>query len=106
MRFLIINELRGRLTPRAPAALPTKGENIEDIANDYQNIIMPGLTHWQHPSFFAYFPTPATFEGIIGDLYATMALNPSFNVCIPSNWYFLNLTLLGQSGFVAPRALS
>lgn len=43
---------------------------------------MPGLTHWQHPSFFAYYPTASTFEGIIGDLYSTTALNPGFNVCV------------------------
>ncbi|KAF9648552.1 aromatic-L-amino-acid decarboxylase [Thelephora ganbajun] len=75
----------GYLREALPVAPPTKGESIEDIANDYQDIIMPGLTHWQHPSFFAYYPTASTFEGIIGDLYATTALNPGFNwICSPA----------------------
>ena len=39
-----------------------------------------GLTHWQHPNFYAYFPTACTFEGVLGDLYATSATNPGFNV--------------------------
>lgn len=39
-----------------------------------------GLTHWQHPSFFAYFPTGGTFEGILADLYSTSTPNPGFNV--------------------------
>lgn len=39
-----------------------------------------GLTIWQHPSFFAYFATSSTFEGILGDLYASALPNPGFNV--------------------------
>jgi aromatic-L-amino-acid decarboxylase len=41
---------------------------------------VPGLTHWQHPSFFAYFPVAATFEGMLADLYASSTANPGFNV--------------------------
>ena len=39
-----------------------------------------GLTHWQHPRFFAYFPTASTFEGMLGDLLASSTANPGFNV--------------------------
>lgn len=39
-----------------------------------------GLTIWQHPSFFAYFPTASTFEGMLGDLYSSSVANPGFNV--------------------------
>ena len=77
------------------ASVPEKGEEFERIADDYQKFIIPGtsihpllilqptrlgLTHWQHPSFFGYFPTACTFEGMIADLYATSACNPGFNV--------------------------
>jgi aromatic-L-amino-acid decarboxylase len=55
---------------------------MEDIANDFQNLIMPGVTHWQHPSFFAYFPAAGTLESIIGELYAATAMNPGFNVSV------------------------
>ena len=78
---------------------PGEGEDFQVIADDYQKYIMPGkfddrevtqfltppligLTHWQHPSFFAYFPTACTFEGILGDLYASSTANPGFNVCV------------------------
>jgi aromatic-L-amino-acid decarboxylase len=44
---------------------------------------MPGVMHWQHPSFFAYFPAVGTLESIIGDLYAATATNPGFNACAP-----------------------
>jgi len=73
------------LTFYAPATPPIKGENIEKIANDFQDLIMPGVMHWQHPSFFAYFPAAGTLESIIGDLYATTAMNPGFNVGVPSH---------------------
>lgn len=42
-----------------------------------------GLTHWQHPSFFAYFPQACTFEGILAELYQTSVTNPGFNVRTP-----------------------
>ncbi|PPQ98397.1 hypothetical protein CVT24_004076 [Panaeolus cyanescens] len=60
-------------------SLPEEGEDFQIIADDYQKFILPGLTHWQHPSFFAYFPTACTFEGMLGDLYASSATNPGFN---------------------------
>ena len=48
-------------------------------------VSMKGLTLWQHPSFFGYFPAACTFEGILGDLYSSSVTNPGFNVrFIPS----------------------
>ncbi|KAJ7502871.1 pyridoxal phosphate-dependent transferase [Mycena galericulata] len=76
----------GYLAPLLPDAAPEKGEDFDAIAADYERVIMPGLTHWQHPSFFAYFPTAASFEGILGDLYANAAPNPGFNwSCSPAS---------------------
>jgi aromatic-L-amino-acid/L-tryptophan decarboxylase len=72
----------GYLRVALPDAPPEKGEDFQLIADDYQKYIVPGLTHWQHPSFFAYFPTASTFEAVIGDLYASAAPNPGFNVCL------------------------
>ncbi|KAI0031280.1 pyridoxal phosphate-dependent transferase [Vararia minispora EC-137] len=62
-----------------PDHAPEQGEPWADIANDYSSLIVPGLTHWQHPSFFAYFPTAATFEGMLGDFLASSTANPGFN---------------------------
>ncbi|KZT04883.1 uncharacterized protein LAESUDRAFT_760636 [Laetiporus sulphureus 93-53] len=69
----------GYLIKALPDSPPDTGEDFTAIADDYQKLIMPGLTHWQHPSFFAYFPTACTFEGMLGDLYASSASNPGFN---------------------------
>ncbi|KAG1794187.1 pyridoxal phosphate-dependent transferase [Suillus plorans] len=69
----------GYLRKALPAFAPTEGEDFQLIADDYQKYIIPGLTHWQHPSFFAYFPTACTFEGILAELYACSTSNPGFN---------------------------
>ncbi|EIN03898.1 hypothetical protein PUNSTDRAFT_55958 [Punctularia strigosozonata HHB-11173 SS5] len=76
----------GYLRQALPASPPEKGEDYALIADDYQKLIVPGLTLWQHPSFFAYFPTASTFEAILGDLYATSVPNPGFNwSCSPAS---------------------
>ncbi|KAF5386192.1 hypothetical protein D9615_002288 [Tricholomella constricta] len=69
----------GYLKEHIPLTAPEEGEDFQVIADDFQKFIVPGLTHWQHPSFFGYFPTACTFEGMIADLYATSACNPGFN---------------------------
>ncbi|XP_064598786.1 aromatic-L-amino-acid decarboxylase-like [Liolophura sinensis] len=56
--------LRGLLPTRAPR----KGEDFEDIMNDVEKAIMPGVTHWQHPHFHAYFPAGNSFPSILGDM--------------------------------------
>ncbi|PBK82835.1 PLP-dependent transferase [Armillaria gallica] len=75
----------GYLKALVPSTPPESGEDFQIIADDYQRLIVPGLTHWQHPSFFAYFPTSCTFEGILGDLYSSSVSNPGFNwACSPA----------------------
>ncbi|KAF8523052.1 pyridoxal phosphate-dependent transferase [Hysterangium stoloniferum] len=69
----------GYLREALPDCAPDKGENFEEIANDFQDLILPGITHWQHPSFFAWYPCAGTMEGILGDLYASSITNPAFN---------------------------
>ncbi|KAI9056450.1 aromatic-L-amino-acid decarboxylase [Trametes sanguinea] len=69
----------GYLVDALPAAPPEQAEDFNTIADDFQNLILPGITPWQHPSFFAYFPTACSFEGILGDLYSSSVSNPGFN---------------------------
>ncbi|KAF5317274.1 hypothetical protein D9611_004044 [Ephemerocybe angulata] len=69
----------GYMKDLVPAEAPENGEDFDKIAEDYQKVIIPGLTRWQHPSFFAYFPTGCTFEGILADLYSSSVANPGFN---------------------------
>ncbi|KAE9408645.1 hypothetical protein BT96DRAFT_913791 [Gymnopus androsaceus JB14] len=69
----------GYLRPLLPASAPESGEDFSQIADDYQKFIVPGYTHWQHPAFLAYFPAGFSFEGVLGDLYASSVSNPGFN---------------------------
>ncbi|KAK2464196.1 hypothetical protein APHAL10511_003653 [Amanita phalloides] len=69
----------GYLKRSVSSCAPENGEDFQTIADDYQRLILPGLTHWQHPSFFAYFPTACTFEGMLADLYSSSTCNPGFN---------------------------
>ncbi|KAI5451978.1 hypothetical protein NCC49_001277 [Naganishia albida] len=69
----------GYLVKQLPDHAPEKGEDFSVIARDFQEQIMPGITHWQHPSFFAYFPSITNFESILADMYATSVSNPGFN---------------------------
>jgi aromatic-L-amino-acid decarboxylase len=51
-----------------PATAPTSGEPFDAIFSDFQKIIMPGMTHWQHPSFFAYFPANSSGPSILAEM--------------------------------------
>lgn len=58
------NEIRASL----PAHPPQKGERFEQVLKDFDTIILPGLTHWQSPNFFAYFPSNVSGPSILGEL--------------------------------------
>jgi hypothetical protein len=64
----------GGLIDALPAAGPEKGESMDAIFADFQNLIVPGITHWNHPRFFAYFSISASGPGILGEMLAA-ALN-------------------------------
>ncbi|MCH8813733.1 MAG: aminotransferase class V-fold PLP-dependent enzyme [Chloroflexi bacterium] len=51
-----------------PAAAPEEGEPFERILKDVDEIIMPGVTHWQSPNFFGYFPGNTSGPSILGEL--------------------------------------
>jgi aromatic-L-amino-acid decarboxylase len=58
----------GEIADRLPHEPPTKGETMEAIMRDFQDILMPGVTHWQHPGFFAYFPANTSGPSILAEL--------------------------------------
>jgi aromatic-L-amino-acid decarboxylase len=58
----------GDLKSQLPAAPPERGESMEAILADVDRLIVPALTHWSHPSFFAYFATSTSAPGIFGEL--------------------------------------
>src|SRR5205814_6588981 len=58
----------GDLKAQLPAAPPQHGESMDAIVADVDRLIVPALTHWAHPSFFAYFATSTSTPGIFGEL--------------------------------------
>src|SRR5688572_29566574 len=64
----------GEVAARLPASPPAAGEAVEDILRDFREVIVPGMTHWNHPDFFAYFAITASGPGILGEML-TAALN-------------------------------
>ncbi len=58
----------GDLKAQLPTAPPEKGEPMEQIIADINRLVVPALTHWSHPSFFAYFATSTSAPGIFGEL--------------------------------------
>ncbi len=61
----------GEVKARLPAAPPSDPESFEAILRDLEQVLLPGLTHWQHPSFFGYFPANAALAGVLGDFLST-----------------------------------
>jgi aromatic-L-amino-acid decarboxylase len=64
----------GDIRARLPGHAPEHGEPFEAIFRDFEDILVPGLTHWTHPGFFAYFAITASAPGILGELLSA-ALN-------------------------------
>ncbi len=58
----------GDIRAALPAAAPEQGEAFETMLADVDRLILPGITHWQSPNFFAYFPANASGPAILGEL--------------------------------------
>ena len=68
-RYPVLSQVApGEVRAGLPADPPQTGEPFEAMMADVERIIMPGITHWQSPSFFAYFPANASFPSILGEL--------------------------------------
>jgi aromatic-L-amino-acid decarboxylase len=66
----------GDLIDALPAAGPEHGESMDAILADFRSLILPGITHWNHPRFFGYFSISASGPGILGEmLAATLNVN-------------------------------
>ena len=57
----------GETAALLPTAPPETGEGMAAIMADFERIVMPGITHWQHPGFFAYFPANATPPSMLAE---------------------------------------
>jgi len=57
----------GDIFGKLPSKPPESGETMGEILNDFNDIIMPGITHWQSPDFFAYFPANSSYPSLLAE---------------------------------------
>ena len=60
----------GHVRAALPDRAPERAESLANVLADLDSVILPGLVHWQHPSFFGYFPASASGPSILGELLA------------------------------------
>jgi aromatic-L-amino-acid decarboxylase len=61
----------GQIKARLPASPPEQPEAFDEIIKDLDQIVVPGITTWQHPRFFGYFPSNALLSSVLGDYVST-----------------------------------
>src|SRR5688500_4170858 len=70
-KYPVVSKARpGEIKKALPPAAPATGESMDDILSDLERVVVPGVTHWNHPCFFAYFSTSASGPGILGEFFA------------------------------------
>jgi aromatic-L-amino-acid/L-tryptophan decarboxylase len=75
-RYPVLSQVEpGAIRRQLPQAPPQKPESMQDMLRDVEQILVPGITHWNHPAFFAYFAVTGSGPGILGEL-----LSAAFNV--------------------------
>lgn len=67
-KFPILSPLEpGDVKKNIPAVPPARGEAMEGIFRDFERVLLPGVTHWQHPGWFAYFPANNSPASVLGE---------------------------------------
>ncbi len=68
-KYPVLSQVKpGSVLNQLPANPPLEGESLETIFEDFKEIIIPGITHWQHPSWFAYFPANNSPPSVLAEL--------------------------------------
>jgi aromatic-L-amino-acid decarboxylase len=68
-RYPVMSQVRsGEIKETLPSDPPWTGEAMETIFEDFKQIVLPGITHWQHPSWFAYFPANNSPPSVLAEL--------------------------------------
>jgi aromatic-L-amino-acid decarboxylase len=74
-RYPVLSRVKpGDVRGRLPLDCPETGEPFEAIFSDFERVIVPGITHWNHPGFFAYFAITGSGPGVLAE-FLTAALN-------------------------------
>ena len=67
-KFPILSPLEpGDVKKNIPAVPPSRGEAMEGIFRDFERVLLPGISHWQHPGWFAYFPANNSPASVLGE---------------------------------------
>lgn len=70
--FPVLSQVQpGDILQQLPDKAPEQGESFTEVMSDIERVIMPGITHWQSPNFFAYFQSNNSFPSILGDLLSS-----------------------------------
>ncbi len=70
-RYPVLSQVApGDVAHALPAAAPEQGEPFDAIFEDFERVIVPGLTHWNHPGFFAYFAISGSGPGVLAEMLA------------------------------------
>ena len=70
-RYPVLSQVQpGEVRASLPSSPPESGESLETIFRDFESKIVPGITHWNHPSFFGYFATSSSVPGILAEMLA------------------------------------
>lgn len=95
-RQVLPNVKPGYLKNLIPAEAPEEPDNWQDLVNDIERVIMPGITHWHSPHFHAYFPTANSYPAICADILSDAI------ACIGFSWV-KNLKSIYQIKFVIKK---
>src|SRR5207248_10991099 len=70
--FPVLSQAKpGQVRASLPASAPEQGETFAALLKDVEQLILPGVTHWQSPNFFAFFPSNSSGPGMLGDLLSS-----------------------------------
>lgn len=64
----------GEIRKQLPYSPPESGTSFDEILSDFERLLLPGITHWNHPGFFAYFAISGSAPGVLAE-FLTAALN-------------------------------
>ncbi|MEM7133654.1 MAG: pyridoxal-dependent decarboxylase [Chloroflexota bacterium] len=71
-QFPVMSQVEpGDVRANLPTSPPVEPESFEDILTDLDKIVVPGISHFQHPSFFGYFPANSMLSSVLGDYMST-----------------------------------
>ena len=68
-RYPVLSRMKpGEVIASLPSTPPSRAEPLDEILEDFRTKILPGITHWNHPSFFGYFATSSSVPGILAEM--------------------------------------